>query len=378
MKKVLLSAALMFISATLFAQNFKVSGELAGWEATKVQILLWDGEGTNYKEVTLDGQKFSYEGTCSMPFVARINHNDKKSYKNSGGGYIPTKSMHLWAVVFPGADITLNGKMTDYPQAYAGSDAENIALSNIHRQVFPLINESLNLSLKAEQDKSLTSEQAKELATKSKELSTKAMAMQKQLIRENPSSIASIWYLDDMLVRSQITPEEVETILTTVDKKYENHPYYKTLVDKIAGSKSCVVGSIAPNIVSSLTPDGKEFNLQSLRGKYVVIDFWGTWCGPCMSGMPKLREYKEKYADKLEVVGIAKDSKMEPWKAAIVKHNLAWHQIFNGKDDQNFVAKYNVAGFPTKLILNPRGVIVYRTTGESEEFYTKLDELLGK
>lgn len=381
MKNILIT--LLAIIASIFqlsAQNtaYRISGTLEDWQATKASILQWNGEGTRYHDVVVDGKTFYYEGECDYPMVVRINHDDKRTMKSSGGGYYPTKSMHIWAVVCPGANITVDGKVTDYVQAYSLSDAENLALSRIHRQVFPLLNESLNLMVKLELDNTMSEEESTAMSERSRDLSRQAIGLQKRLIEEDPSSVAALWYLDDMLIRSQITPNEVEKILANVSPEYNDHPYYITAKTKAEGAKAAVVGKIVPDIVSNLTPNGETFDLKSLRGKYVIIDFWGTWCGPCMNGMPKMREYRDRYEDKLQIVGVANDNNMDLWRSTIESAKLTWPHIFNGKDDQNFVAKFNVAGYPTKLIVGPDGKILYRASGESEEFYTKLDQLLNE
>ena len=377
-KTAILLLSILSISG-LFAQNstYKVSGHLEGLEAKTASILQWNGEGTNYHDVTVtDGNKILYEGECSFPMMVRIGHDDEKVLKKTGRGYYPTKTMFIWAVATPGETVTINGKITDFVDSYSNSNAENKALYRIHKEVFPLMNEALNLRLKVELDNTISEDEKKNILKKSGELSDQALTIQKRLIKEDPSSIAALWYLDDMLIRSQITPDEVEAIMKKVAPKYHNHPYYNTVKTKVEGAKGAVVGNIVPDVVSNLTPDGSTFDLKSLRGKFVIIDFWGSWCNPCMMGMPKMREYRDRYKDKLQVVGIANDRNMNVWKSTIESANLNWPHIFSGKDELDFVAKFNVAGYPTKLIIGPDGKILYRGSGESADFYTKLEEFL--
>ena len=125
---------------------------------------------------------------------------------------------------------------------------------------------------------------------------------------------------------------------------------------------------------------GEPVSLSSLKGKYVVLDFWGSWCGPCMRGMPEMKKYYEKYKDRLEFVGIACRDKDAEWRSAIEKNELNWIQLKN--NDTEDVTKdvsrlYSVVAYPTKFILDKDLKIIAIIQGEREEFYSKLDTLLN-
>ena len=121
--------------------------------------------------------------------------------------------------------------------------------------------------------------------------------------------------------------------------------------------------------------NGKPFTFSSLRGKYVVIDFWGSWCGWCIKGMPKMKEYYEKYKGKFEILGVDCNDTEAKWKAAVEKHQLPWIHVYNPKGS-DLLDKYGVQGFPTKIVVGPDGKIVKTIVGEDPAFYTLLDEVL--
>ncbi|MDD6866575.1 MAG: TlpA disulfide reductase family protein, partial [Prevotella sp.] len=98
--------------------------------------------------------------------------------------------------------------------------------------------------------------------------------------------------------------------------------------------------------------NGKPLSLSSLRGKHVVLDFWGSWCGWCIKGMPQMKEYYAKYKDKLEILGIDCNDTEEKWKAAVAKHELPWLHVYNPRGSQDDVcSKYGIRGFPTKILV---------------------------
>ena len=114
--------------------------------------------------------------------------------------------------------------------------------------------------------------------------------------------------------------------------------------------------------------------LSSLRGKYVVLDFWGSWCAWCIKGFPEMKEAYAKYKDKMEIVGIACRDTEKRWKAAVEKHQLPWLNVLN-EGDVDVSALYAVEGYPTKVVISPEGKILKVVVGESPEFYTYLEEL---
>ena len=132
---------------------------------------------------------------------------------------------------------------------------------------------------------------------------------------------------------------------------------------------------------SNLAPDftlndlsGKPLTLSSLRGKYVILDFWGSWCVWCIKGIPQMKEYYQKYAGKFEILGIDCNDTEAKWKAAVEKYEMPWLHVYNPRDSK-VLEQYEIQGFPTKIIVGPDGNIVKTIIGEDPAFYTFLDEL---
>ena len=122
---------------------------------------------------------------------------------------------------------------------------------------------------------------------------------------------------------------------------------------------------------------GKPLTLSSLRGKYVILDFWGSWCVWCIKGIPQMKEYYQKYAGKFEILGIDCNDSEEKWKTAVEKYELPWLHVYNTRDSK-VLQQYDIEGFPTKIIVGPDGKIVKAIIGEDPAFYTLLDQLFGE
>ena len=137
-------------------------------------------------------------------------------------------------------------------------------------------------------------------------------------------------------------------------------------------------GNLAPDF-TLMDINGKPLSLSSLRGKWVIIDFWGSWCKWCIKGVPDMKEYYAKYQDKLEILGVDCNDTVEKWKAAVAQYELPWLHVYWDKDDENSdnpLTLYGVRGFPTKVVINPNGQVAKVIVGEDPAFYEYLDEVL--
>lgn len=130
----------------------------------------------------------------------------------------------------------------------------------------------------------------------------------------------------------------------------------KAAIDELA---SVSIGGTAPDI-TLMTPDSAELSLSSLRGHYVLLDFWASWCGPCLREVPNVKAIYEKYHDKgFEIFGVSLDETAGPWKAAIKKNEMNWHHVSSLKGwDCPTAKRYNVTGIPRMYIINPEGKII--------------------
>jgi thiol-disulfide isomerase/thioredoxin len=136
--------------------------------------------------------------------------------------------------------------------------------------------------------------------------------------------------------------------------------------------------------------NGKSVDFAALKGKYVLIDFWGSWCAPCRASHPHLKELYAKYKEKgFEIIGVSQEhaetaeERRKLWTDAIAKDGINWLQVMNNENLEKFdaVKEFGVLAFPTKILLDRDGNIIGRYTGngaEGEAFAIKLEELLGK
>lgn len=199
----------------------------------------------------------------------------------------------------------------------------------------------------------------------------------RQFIKANPESFASVYLLNSYATMLELP--QVENLYESLSPKYKDTRSGKSIAKVIEARKITAIGKVAPDFAQ---PDtlGNAVKLSSLRGKYVLIDFWASWCGPCRAENPNLVKTFSKYKDKgFTVLGVSLDQpgKKDAWLAAIHKDNLTWTQVSDLKFWDNEVAVlYGVKAIPTNLLLDPQGKIIAKDL-RGEELSKKLAELFG-
>ena len=184
-----------------------------------------------------------------------------------------------------------------------------------------------------------------------------------------------------------LEPEKMKEAVKLLSNSVKNgrmKAFYQAAIDQVEALQKAEEESQAKQAEGREVPDftlndinGKPLALSSLLGKYVILDFWGSWCGWCIKGFPDMKKYYKKYSGKFEILGVDCRDTEEKWKNAVKENDLPWLHVYN-PEDSKVLDDFGVQGFPTKIIVSPEGKIVKTIVGEDPAFYTLLDELFGK
>ena len=201
-----------------------------------------------------------------------------------------------------------------------------------------------------------------------------ATARVKQLVNTNDPSIVSI------IAAGMLDSDQEMAYLQEVHKKlnglYPESEYVVYFGNQLAQLARMAIGQPAPEI-SMTTPDGKNITLSSLRGKYVLIDFWASWCGPCRKENPNVVRIYNKFKDKeFEIYSVSLDEKREKWLEAIQKDGMAWTHVSDLKHwNSPVVQLYRVEGIPLTILVDKDGVIVDKNL-RGQALEDRLNDLL--
>ena len=178
------------------------------------------------------------------------------------------------------------------------------------------------------------------------------------LVTNYPDCHATALIINNFVIKDRDL-EEVEKMYEGLSPRIKNAYLGRKLKTSIDNVKKTSVGSVAPDFTLQ-APDGKNISLSDYRGKIVLLDFWASWCGPCLREVPNVKKVYDKYHDKgFEILSVSLDDKKDNWVNAIKENGLNWEHVSSLKDWSCPVAQlYNVSGVPAMLLIDKEGKII--------------------
>ena len=198
------------------------------------------------------------------------------------------------------------------------------------------------------------------LVAQAEAINNEQQAFQANFVMSNPGKVSSAFLTVNFLMQALNAPQ-LQHIANSFDAAAQQSQWVKMLKDHIASLTQTAEGQLFADITLR-TPDDRPISISDIagKGKYVLLDFWAAWCGPCRVANPHLVQIYNRYKDKgFEIVGISLDNNKEAWIKAIADDKLTWPQMSDlGHWNSAAARLYNIRGIPHMILLDRDGKII--------------------
>jgi peroxiredoxin len=374
MKKIAL-IILACLPALSFAQDaqYTVQGKLGTYNAPAKVYIKYKMNGKPMSDsVTLKDGKFQFIGLAgSTPVNAYLIFNSK----GTGIVYNDYTSIYLepGKIKVTGSDLLANAKIEG-----TKTNADN----QRYEQLLKPVNAAYD-SLEAKRKAATPDQMASDAFETANNKTEKAIDMQeaainKRFIIDNPGSYISLIVLENYAYSADYV--DIAPLFNGLSAEVQATEAGKKFADRLPKLKAVALGSTAPGFAEADT-SGNIVNLSSFRGKYVLIDFWASWCGPCRHENPNVVKAFNRYkGQKFTIIGVSLDrpGAKDNWLKAIHTDGLNWTQLSDLKFwDSKTAGLYAVRAIPQNFLLDPEGKIIGKNL-RGADLEDKLAELFGK
>lgn len=379
-----LTILLAFLANIGFAQQTIIKGNIKNLDGHKVNVI-YESQGKRHLD-SIETKNGAFELSIAISSIQEIYINPHKYYKNAialnnSKRYMVAPPLILF--VAPGDQISVSGDAMKLYEADVQGGKYEKQFIPFHRQFSPLIGKQFELQMKRYEligagDKA----GAAKIQSERGEVLAKVSEVSKKFYTGSTENMYAMYKLSKNLGRVQLA--DLKKIYASYPPAFKKTEIGQEIEQYISQGAQVDQGKAMIDF-SGKTLDSSAFNSKNLRGKYVLLDFWGSWCKPCRQSHPHLLKLYEKYKIKgFEIVGIAQENRKDartPWAKAIKEDGIFWTHLLNNelKKDNDLVKAYQIGAFPTKILIDKDGLIIWRGVGQAgEELDGELKRIFGE
>ena len=359
---VILLIAFMIVTACTHTDRYMITGTVDGADSVMVFMKKRDaGKWINVDSAELVAGKFTFTGTIESPEMYYITVSEK----NIRMPFFIENSDIIVTITVDSAlttDIKGSAAQDVYKEYIAHSEPINNEMRAIYKEYRKAKEADDEVGIaRADSLYEIAAAQKTELIV--------------QFAREHTTSVVAPY----LILRNayQFELPELEEICLVFDTNMSGSSYYDKLMDRVEILRSVQIGQPAPDFTQNDTA-GNPLTLSSLKGKYLLVDFWASWCSPCRTENPNVVEAWKKYHKKgFDILGVSLDRNRDKWIEAIDKDDLTWNHVSDLQYWSNAAAKlYGVNLIPANVLLDPEGIIIGRNL-KGADLQLELEGILG-
>lgn len=353
--KTLAAAALLCLSGAAFGQQTQLKGNIKGLGDTELNLYYYEGNEAKTSNLKVTGDKFTW--TAPMPNPQKIT--------------IMFPKRAVWVFVESG-NIEMNGQADSLANIRITGSKIQTESEAYEKLLEPFSSQEMPLYQKYGK---VSKEEQLQLEQKLAELRKQKRTVANNYIIAHPESAFSLSLVTDRAGMGDYN--DIQVIYNKLGKNVKETPEGKRLTERLVILKRSAIGTPMLNFTQNDT-EGKPVSFSSFKGKYVLVDFWASWCGPCRAENPNVLKAYNKYKDKnFTVVGVSLDDKENNWKKAIKDDGMPWTQLSDLKGWKNEVSTYyGIMGIPSTLLIDPKGNIIAKDL-RGEILNKKLEEIFN-
>ncbi len=361
---VLASLSLLIFFSCAKKHSYTIEGNIKGLKNGTIYLMkIEGGELTKVDSTQVMNEAFTFKGTVTLPEI----HVLSPKYGDSFPGFFLENS-----------PIKITGSLDSLKAlSIVGSKSQDI-LKQFKTYYKDTMLKYQGMATSLEQaEKSKDTKQVELLNVQIEALNNDYMKYLRTTVSDNKKSVVGLYLLLSQLA-NDMSAAELDSTLATFDSSLKASVYMTELNKKLTAKKNFDIGKQAPDFTLN-DPNGKPVSLASFKGKYVLLDFWASWCSPCRGENPNLvKAYKKYNPQGFEIFGVSLDDSKDNWLKGIKEDNITWTQVSDVKGWKCEAARlYSIESIPASFLLDKEGVIIAKNL-RGEELEKKLAEIYSK